>query len=112
MVAKSLANNIALVIILCYMYTVLYRRKIALKPLTYTLFSAMLFSIIGIAVMLTPIQLTYEIIFDIRSILLSIEGLSGGGTIAAISVIITAMFEYLLGDDGEILEIGVILLSG
>lgn len=65
--------------------------------------------VIGILVMLTPWELTPGVIFDTRSVLLSLTGLFFGPLSGAIAVLMTAIFRLYLGGPGALT--GVIAIA-
>ena len=67
--------------------------------------------LIGTAVMLSPLNFGEGIIFDTRSILLSVAALFFGFIPALISVILTATLRIYLGGDGVFMGVGVIVSS-
>jgi len=68
--------------------------------------------IIGIAVMLNPLQFTSEIIFDTRSVLLSISGLFFGPFPTVIAMFLTSAFRIFQGGIGQWTGLAVIVTSG
>ncbi len=68
--------------------------------------------IAGIILMLTPWTLVPGIIFDTRSVLLSVSGLFLGFIPTAIAVLITGIFRVIQGGSGMWMGIAVIISSG
>ncbi|MBE0586381.1 MAG: PAS domain S-box protein [Desulfofustis sp.] len=68
-----------------------------------------LFGLVGVVGMMTPLQFAPGIIYDGRSIVLSLAGLFGGPVVAAIAVPICATYRFYLGGPGAIVGIAVIL---
>ncbi len=71
-----------------------------------------LLSIIGIILMLTPWKLGEGLVFDGRSILLSVSGLFFGLIPTGILMIITALYRLSMGGNGVQMGIMVILTAG
>ncbi len=66
----------------------------------------------GLIVMKTPWVLVPGVIFDTRSVLLSISGLFWGPMPTAIAILITAAYRILLGGTGVYTGVSVILITG
>jgi len=112
MLIKGLISNVALIIVLSFLYSLLYRRQYKIDTIMYKLIAGVMFGIIGIAGMANPLHFAPGIIFDGRSIVLSIAGLFGGSIVAAVSVIMTGIFRYQMGGGGTAMGLGVIVTSG
>jgi PAS domain S-box-containing protein len=67
---------------------------------------------VGVVIMLTPWVLVPGIVFDTRSVLLSVTGLIFGWLPAVLAMILTAAFRIYMGGDGMWMGIAVILSSG
>ena len=68
--------------------------------------------VIGIVLMLTPSILLPGIVFDTRSVVLSVSGLFFGALPTLIAMLIAGIFRLTLGGDGVWMGISVIALSG
>lgn len=112
MILTSLINNIALIIVLSFFYSFLYNKKQQLDKLLYKILAGVIFGLIAIAGMLNPLNFAPGIIFDGRSIILSIAGLFGGGVVAVISVFMAGIYRYIMGGGGTVMGLGVIVTSG
>lgn len=112
MILKGLISNIAFLIVLSFLYSFLYRKQYKIDKLIYKFSAGVLFGLIAVAGMIVPLQFSPGIIFDGRSIILSIAGLFGGGIVAAISAIITGIYRYQMGGSGTTMGLGVIFTSG
>ena len=77
----------------------------------YKVIIGVFIGLIGIAVMLNPWDFGHGVIFDTRSILLSVSALFFGFIPALISVIMTAALRIYLGGAGVFMGVGVILTS-
>ena len=71
---KELADNVALLLTLSLLYSFLARRRNS-SPLETEIFTGLLFGIICVAVMMSPVHLFPGVVFDARSILLAMAGL-------------------------------------
>jgi PAS domain S-box-containing protein len=68
-----------------------------------------LFGLVGVVGMMTPLQFAPGIIYDGRSIVLSLAGLFGGPVVAAIAAPICAAYRFYLGGPGAVAGIAVIV---
>jgi diguanylate cyclase (GGDEF)-like protein/PAS domain S-box-containing protein len=82
------------------------------KTLRPDLFTGVMMGLIGIAILMTPVDYTQAIIFDSRSVLLSLTGLFFGAVPVCIAMLITGAFRYWLGGDSALLGVVLILNSG
>lgn len=73
--------------------------------------SGVLFGVICIVGMMTPIVLTPGVIFDARSVVLSMVGLFGGPLLAGVAVIIAGGYRLWLGGRGVDVGLVVVLSS-
>ena len=73
------------------------------------LLSGVLFGAVAISGMLTPLRLTGGIIFDARSVVLSIAGLFGGPIVAATAASMAAAYRVSLGGVGTLVGVAVII---
>ncbi|MDD5597139.1 MAG: LytS/YhcK type 5TM receptor domain-containing protein, partial [Victivallaceae bacterium] len=103
--------NVALLIVMGFIYTRLYR-FLHKHQLTRQLLNGFLFGAIAIVVMLVP---AYSrpggLIFDARSIIISISGFLGGPVAAATSVLIAGTYRIFLGGMGVAFGLATILAS-
>lgn len=72
----------------------------------------LLLSIIGIILMLTPWKLGEGLVFDGRSILLSVSGLFFGLIPTCVIMLVTALYRLSMGGDGSLMGVMVILTAG
>ncbi len=107
----GLINNTALLITLGLIYDSLmlnrYWGRLHLK-----IIGGFLFGLIGIAVMKTPLEFMPGIIFDTRSILISVGGYFLGPIPAAIAMIMTSALRIYHGGTGMWTGVAVIITSG
>ncbi len=107
----ELINNVALLLGLALLYdlTLQYHGTRWLLP---RLFYGVVIGGVGVAVMLTPWPVVPGIVFDTRSILLSLSGLFFGTVPTLIAIIITGSFRFYQGGAGMWVGVTVILVSG
>ena len=105
----ELVKGVALLLALCFLHGVnirLWRRQ----PLTGQVFSGLIFGSICVAGMLTPVVLMPGLIFDARSVVLSMAGLFGGPLVACIAAAIAAAGRLWMGGTGVGVGLAVIAL--
>jgi len=105
-------QNGALLLALVFIFDVFVLRDQSYhSPLHQTAVGFMI-GAIGIVVMLTPWVLTPGVIFDTRSVLLSISGLFFGAIPTIVAMVITAAFRIYQGGSGAFTGTLVILATG
>ena len=110
MIFVELSMNFALLLALCMAYSYLSRRWTQ-KTVNWQIFTGLAFGGAAILGMLTPLNFIPGVIFDGRSIPISIAGLLGGPIPAAISAIIASVYRLALGGPGALTGCGVIVTS-
>jgi len=108
----GMTYNIGLLLALGLIYEIIVLRWHTTQTLFWQVPLGLILGVIGITVMLTPWEFTPGIIFDTRSILLSIAGLFFGTAPTAMAMAITAGFRTYLGGEGALTGVAVILASG
>ena len=103
----NLINNIALLVSLSIVHTLIMRRW-KQGTLTYQILSGLVFGAVVVVGMMNPLRLIPGIIFDGRSIIISIAGLFGGPITAVITVALTAAYRLWIGGVGTVMGISVI----
>ncbi|MEJ2767002.1 EAL domain-containing protein [Photobacterium sp. MCCC 1A19761] len=108
----DLVYNAALLLAMIIIYDIAAGRgHPSLNPVRQ-LFTGLALGAIGMVIMLTPWEYTPGIIFDTRSVLLSISGLFFGAIPATIAMLITGSLRYLQGGTAALTGISVIWASG
>ena len=110
MVFLPLINNITLILSLSIFYSLIYR-KWDYSTIWHKVLAGILFGFVAIIGMMNPLKLQPGVIFDGRSIILSIGGLFGGPITAIISIFISSLYRIHLGGAGAIMGISVIISS-
>ena len=103
----DLLQNVALLVALAVGLQLLTRR-FEQHAVRYQLFKGLLFGIVGVVGMMTPMQFAPGVIYDGRSIVLSLAGLFGGGTTALIAGLLCAAYRLYLGGPGALAGVLVI----
>ncbi len=106
----NLIQNITLLIALAALYQVIAAR-LRKESLGNKVVSGVLFGVVAIVGMMTPVHFTPGIIFDGRSIILSIGGLLGGPVVALVSAVPAGIFRAHLGGVGAYVGIATIIVS-
>ena len=82
------------------------------RHMSKRVYNGVLFGLSAVVVMSFPIRLIPGVIFDPRSIVLSISGLLGGPVVAGIAVLFAAVCRIIQGGTGTMTGITVIVASG
>ena len=109
MIILSLIHNVALLIALMVVLPLVQRGK---RNSYWSRFlTGLIFAAVGIVGMMAPVVLAPGIIFDGRSIILSVAGLFGGPLTAAVAAIPCAAYRLYIGGDGAGVGLAVIAES-
>ena len=92
----ELVQGVALLLALCFLYSVNIR-LLRRQPTLQQLLSGLLFGAICVVGMLKPLHLAPGVIIDARSVVLSMAALFGGPWAAAISTAMAAAMRLALG---------------
>ncbi len=108
MIVLDLIQNIAILITLTVLHQLVLRRW---KPdaVSYQLLSGVIFGGVGIVGMMTPVHFAPGIIFDGRSIILSVSGLFGGPITAFVAAAVCGAYRLWLGGAGALVGTSVIV---
>jgi PAS domain S-box-containing protein len=106
----GLVNNAALLLALAVLYDTLPFQKTK-RQRAWELLTGLLIGLIGIAVMLTPLRFTDGVIFDTRSVLLSLTGYFFGPLPTLVAVLLTGALRLMQGGAGAFVGTAVILTS-
>ncbi|WP_292466015.1 PAS domain S-box protein [Methanolobus sp.] len=106
----GLINNAALLLALAVLYDVLFF-NMEMNTRLKSAASGVIIGLIGIALMLNPWELSSGVIFDTRSILLSIVGLFFGFIPAIIGALVVASYRLYQGGVGAVTGISVTFCS-
>lgn len=110
MIVLNLIQNIAILITLTVLHQIVLRRW-KTDTLMYKLLSGIMFGGVGVVGMMTPVHYAPGIIFDGRSIILSVSGLFGGPVVAAVAAVICGAYRLSLGGAGALVGASVIMES-
>jgi PAS domain S-box-containing protein len=107
MIFQALINNIALIVALSIFYSLIIR-KWAYGSLAHRIISGLLFGSVAVVGMVNPLILSPGLIFDGRSIVVSIGGFTGGWVTALIAALMSAAYRIWLGGPGTVMGASVI----
>jgi len=110
MLLAELVENVALLVALATIYQIIASRT-RNHGLAQPIIVGVLFGVVSILGMMTPIEFEEGLFFDGRSIILSIAGLFGGPLVAVISAIFASIYRAWLGGVGAVVGILVIIAS-
>jgi len=110
MIYLSLIHNIALLTALTFVHSLMFRR-LKRGRFVYPLLSGLLFGFVCVVGMMTPVSLQPGLIFDGRSIILSVAGLFAGPLAALVAGTIAAAYRLWLGGIGALPGVGVIIIT-
>lgn len=108
----DLVQNTAILLVLAMLYEIFWLKNEASKSLWPKITAGLVISIIGIILMLTPWAFIPGVIFDARSIMLSISGLFLGPIPTIIAMLISGTFRAVMGGDGMWMGLAVITSAG
>lgn len=110
MVLTGLINNAALLLALIVVYEVSYTMPIQWKKIV-PIFNGILIGFIGLAIMTLPLKFTTGIIFDTRTILISITALTFGVVPTTVAASILIIYRIILGGAGLYMGVTTIIAS-
>ena len=106
----ALAQNLALLIALATAYRIMSIRWDE-RSLRHQLVTGLLFGLAALIGMLTPVRLMEGLIFDGRSIILSVAGFIGGPLVAVIAATLAVALRLSIGGVGVFVGLAVIVES-
>ena len=110
MVISALINNITLIIALSILYIFIIRRwKYGSR--TSQAISGFLFGSVAVVGMMNPLIISPGLIFDGRSIIISVAGFIGGWVTALIAALMGIIYRTWIGGPGGIMGVSVIASS-
>ncbi len=98
----ELIQNMALLISLAVVLQILARRTDGSSPALYGVVTGLLFGCVGVVGMMTPMHFAPGVIYDGRSIILSLAGLFGGPAAALLSALMCGAYRVHLGGAGAL----------
>ncbi|HTZ19414.1 MAG TPA: PAS domain S-box protein [Opitutaceae bacterium] len=110
MMLLELVHNLALLVALAAASQVIEARW-RVRRLTSQILHGLLFGTVGVLGMMTPVHFQPGIIFDGRSIILSVAGLFGGPVVALLATLMCGAYRLWLGGVGTAMGVSVVLAS-
>ena len=110
MIYLALINNITLIIALSILYSLIVR-KWEYGSKLHRVVSGFLFGAVAVVGMMNPLVISSGLIFDGRSIIISIAGFTGGWLTALIATVMSIAYRVHLGGPGAIMGVSVITAS-
>lgn len=107
---SDLANNATLLLLLAVLHQLLIASS-RIDPLRLRILAGVLFGVTAVIGMFLPVDLMPGVIFDGRSVILSIGGLFGGPLVAIVSSSIAAIYRTWLGGLGTFVGVSVIFTA-
>lgn len=108
----GLLQNTAILLALSYVYEFWWNRNDEPKNIPDKLLTGFILGLIGVVVMLTPWILVPGLVFDTRSVVLSVSALFFGKLPTAIAMLLTGLVRLYKGGDGVWMGIAVVISSG
>lgn len=108
----TLLQNAALLLAMLFFYDMVTRHRSSETFSLRTILTGIAVGSIGVVIMLTPWHFQPGIMFDTRSVLLSISGLFLGPVPTVIAMTITAGLRAFIGGSGAVVGIIIIITSG
>ncbi len=108
----DLLQNIAILLAFSLLYDYFSIKGVRNKSILIKLLTGVFLGGIGLVLINTPWTLNPGLVFDTRSIMLSVSGLFFGAIPTVIAMIITGTYRFSLGGDGVWMGIAVIVSSG
>lgn len=109
-IIRGLVFNASLLLSISILYNVFFSKSWKKKKL-YNSFFGIIIGFIGILLMMNAVPISAGLIFDMRSILVSVTGLFFGFIPTAIAVFIICCYRIFLGGQGMIMGVAVTLLT-
>jgi len=108
----GLVQNIAILLSFSMLYDYFWSRKDNYKNIYFKFTTGFVLGGIGIVLILTPWHFIPGIIFDTRSVVLSITGLFFGLIPTITAMVITALYRLIMGGAGAHMGTAVVICSG
>ena len=107
---NELASNAALLLVLSFLYIQIIRQCEA-RLLTGQVLNGLLFGAVAVSVMLNPLTLLPGVVFDTRSVVISVGALFGGPVVAGITFAVASAFRVWMGGAGALMGVLVSFFS-
>lgn len=106
-----LIQNAALLVTLSFLYGIIrwYRPQ---NELLYRTLNGVWFGLVAVAAMMMPYNYSPGIIYDGRSVIMTVAGLWGGGLTTLIAALIACTYRISLGGEGVWAGVATIVFTG
>lgn len=108
----NLIQNTAILLSFSILYEYLWVRKKTVNTIRLQISSGLIIGAICIILMLSSWELAPGIVFDTRSVILSISGLFFGAIPTIVAMFVAGVYRMTLGGDGLLMGLAVIVSSG
>ncbi|MEA4936145.1 MAG: ATP-binding protein [Paludibacter sp.] len=108
----ALLQNTTILLVFAMLYENFWLKNDRKKSIFTQIITGVVIGTIGTLLMFTPWLLIPGIVFDTRSVMLSIAGLFFGGIPTIVAIIITATVRLIIDGEGQWMGIAVIISSG
>lgn len=108
MILLDLAQNLALLVAMAAAYRIMsgrWREESAVRRMA----TGVLFGVVALVGMMTPVRLMPGLIFDGRSIILGVAGFVGGPVVALVAASMTAAYRISVGGVGTFMGVAVVV---
>lgn len=108
---ESLIVNVSLLLVLSFLYNVFFPNTFS-KNKVHEVARGVMIGLLGVLLMMNTVSYTTGVVFDTRSILISVTGLFFGYIPTIIATVIISVYRFMLGGAGAFTGILVTVLSG
>jgi len=107
----GLLQNVAILLSFSMLYDYFWARTVKSKSLFSKAGIGVIVGSFGILLLLTPMKLQEGLLFDTRTILLSVSGLFLGPMVTLVAMLVVGVYRFLLGGPGVWMGIATIVMS-
>lgn len=111
-IITGLLNNVALLLVMGFIFDILNRRKSPANQILYDIGSGIIIGCISVVLMTNPIHWANGVIFDTRTILIGLTGLFFGTIPTVVAMAIASVYRFTMGGGGIYAGVVTIVLSG
>ena len=108
----SLLKNVAMLMSFALLYDYFWLSNVKSKSVFKKVLAGIIVAAITIVIMLTPGILTPGLVFDTRSVIISVSGLFFGALPTVIVMLFSSVYRIFVGGDGVYMGVAVIISSG
>lgn len=108
---KSMGQNVAVILLLVYFFSLQDRRPKSLNPVYHTISTGILFSLVAIISMHIPVTIMDGVVIDSRVVIVGLACLYSSITSSIIVAITASLYRFYLGGIGVFPGIGTIITA-